>query len=88
MRMSKKEIISYMRWMVSEHAPVCQRCGEASTDDAHHLRYGAYKDDRYLVSVCRPCHEWFHQNKRKGIDAYESVAIENYEIYQKEEHVI
>jgi len=86
--MPKAEILDYMRWMVNEHAPVCQRCGEASTDDAHHLLYGAYKDDRYLISVCRSCHEWFHKNKRKGIDSYEVLAIENYENYTKDKHVI
>ena len=83
MRMNKKEIKAYMLWVVNERAPVCQRCG-AQTQDAHHVAYGAYKDDRYLVALCRPCHQWAHANKRGWQALMMGIAEENYKTYTKE----
>lgn len=79
MRLPKKEVITHMRWTVNTYA--CQRCG-ASADDAHHVTYGAYKDDRYLVALCRPCHEWAHKNKKEGQALLIGFAEQNLKEYQ------
>ena len=85
MRMNKKEIKAYMLWVVNERAPVCQRCG-AQTQDAHHILYGAYKDDRYLVGLCRSCHDWAHRNKRESQATLLRLGEANYKLYLKEKH--
>jgi len=84
MRMPKKQIKEYMHWIVNELSPLCQVCESAPSDDAHHLYFGAYKDDRYLLAVCRTCHQWCHANKKLSQLRYGAVVEENYEIYTKE----
>ncbi len=42
----------------------CERCGKAATD-AHHMDYRvigipAMSDRRFIVAVCRPCHDLLH----------------------------
>ena len=84
MRMTKPQIKAYMWWIVNELSPVCQICESAPSDDAHHILYGAYKDDRYLIACCRACHMWCHANKKLSQIRYGALAKENYEIYTKE----
>lgn len=45
--------------------PVCQLCESNLSIEAHHSRYGAYKDDKTLIAVCRQCHQMAHSNKHK-----------------------
>ena len=81
MRMPKKEIIAYMRWVVNSFP--CQKCGNMA-QDAHHCLYGAYKDDRYLVALCRSCHQWAHANKKEGQALLMGIAEDNHKTYTKE----
>lgn len=42
--------------------PPCVRCGKPSDDD-HHIRGRAgtlKKDKRFIVRLCRGCHNWAH----------------------------
>ena len=61
--------------------PECQICGEDIAVDHHHLFYGSFgadKDDRCLIAVCRRCHEWCHRNKRESQDKYKEIAYRNW----------
>lgn len=44
----------------------CQVCLDNSTDDYHHSIYGSFgadKDDRTLVAICRECHHTIHHSR-------------------------
>lgn len=84
MKLSKAENLKFRQFLVYEY-PVCQICGKAPSDDAHHVRYGCYgadKDDRKQIAVCRACHDWCHEHKRESIEKYEELADENWAEYQ------
>lgn len=84
MKLSKAENLKFRQFLAYEH-PVCQICGKAPSDDAHHVRYGCYgadKDDRKQIAVCRACHKWCHDHKHESIEKYEGLADENWAEYE------
>jgi hypothetical protein len=46
--------------------PVCTACGEAPSEQAHHLTYERiYREPLFdLVGVCRPCHASLHRRDK------------------------
>lgn len=53
-----------LRWRkLREVGETCQRCGDPSTLDAHHLHYRNLYDvtTNDLIMLCRSCHKSFHQ---------------------------
>ena len=86
LRLSKKEYQRYVAWL-NYTFKVCQICNQKQAQDAHHLRFGCYgadKDDTSLITVCRDCHEWCHQNKHESQEKYEHIAKNNWEKYTNE----
>lgn len=84
MRLSKAEFEKFKNFLAYEH-PMCQICGQAPSVEAHHVkfgRYGADKDDRKLIAVCRACHQWCHAHKHESIEKYERIADENWREYE------
>ena len=84
-RLSKSAMRAYILWMNDKH-PLCQICGDTA-DDLHHLfygRYGADKDDKTLISVCRKCHEFCHQHKKESQEKYEHIVKNNWEKFKGE----
>lgn len=80
MRLSRHNFSKWSAWLAN-HAPICQICGRTKAVEAHHVLYGAYKDDSTLISVCRPCHMWCHANKKES-QKYWGLAKKNWETYQ------
>ncbi len=64
---------------------VCQLCEERGGDDQHHPlfgKYGADKDDRCQVLVCRRCHELCHKDKHGIINTRaKTIGHENFKEY-------
>jgi len=61
-RLPKKELQGFIDWLRQKHY-ICQICGTRKAQEAHHARYGyfgAKKDDRCLVAICRECHHAIH----------------------------
>ena len=59
----------------------CQICHKNNIEEFHHLFFGSYgadKDDRTLIGVCRECHEWCHSNKHQSQRDYKKVADLNW----------
>ena len=84
MRLSKAEFEKFKSFLAYEH-PMCQICGQAPSVEPHHVkfgRYGADKDDRKLIAVCRACHQWSHAHKHESIEKYERLADENWASFQ------
>lgn len=78
--------LKYKREFLAETYPACQICGWRRAVEAHHVVYGCYganKDDRKQISVCRECHLWCHANKHESIEKFESLADENWEKYKQ-----
>ena len=85
-RLPKNEMKSYC-WYMQHNHPNCQICGYKA-DDLHHLFYGSYgadKDDRYLISVCRDCHKYCHDNKHQSKVQYIHIANANYQSFKEQE---
>jgi len=85
-RANKLSMYEYneFRIFVATMHPECQVCGKQA-HDLHHLRYGRYgadKDDRSLLSVCRDCHLWCHKNKKESQEKYMSVVDKNWEDFK------
>lgn len=85
-RLKKNEFEQYRLWLKENH-PQCQAklngC-EHKTIDAHHVLFGCYgadKDDRTQISVCRSCHTWCHKNKNLSKELFLHIARENWEKY-------
>lgn len=81
------EVMSSFRNFISEKSfDTCQICHKEHIADFHHLFYGSYgadKDDRTLIGVCRECHEWCHANKVKSQERYEHIAQDNWRYFQE-----
>lgn len=87
-RLSKQENENF-REFLAETYPACQICGWRRAVEAHHVVYGCYganKDDRKQISVCRECHLWCHANKKESIEKFESLADENWREYETSLH--
>ena len=71
--MSKSKAKEYRKWIVIkkgilERAPFCEiaDCMNHSIE-VHHMRgrVGAMlTDPRYLIAICRRCHDWIHSNMK------------------------
>ncbi|ADV47044.1 HNH endonuclease [Nitratifractor salsuginis] len=88
--MSKQALADYRAWLFDNH-PVCQVCGMEMAQEAHHSKYGyfgAKKDDRSLVAVCRECHYQIHHGRRgvcKSRKEIEEIGEANWTEYQNAE---
>ena len=78
-RLSKAEYKKYRTWL-ADYQPRCQICNDVA-DDTHHVLFGAYKDDRTLVSLCRKCHEKAHKNKKAWESVLLPIARKNWSTY-------
>ena len=63
-RLPKEEYQRYYAYILDRY-PICQVCESNYAIEAHHTLYGAYKDDKTLIAVCRQCHQIAHSNKHK-----------------------
>lgn len=85
-KLQKKDLQNYQKWLKENHS-LCQArlngC-EHETVEAHHVLFGSYgadKDDRTLLAVCRYCHSWVHKNKALSKELFLHVARENWKQY-------
>lgn len=92
-KLPSKELQQYQFWL-KENNPQCQAklngC-EHQTIEAHHVLFGSFgadKDDRYLLCVCRNCHEWAHKNKTLSQELFLHVARENWKQYGGADEVV
>ena len=84
LKLPKAENLKFRQFLAYEY-PICQICGKAPSDDAHHVVFGCYgadKDDRKQIAVCRACHDWCHEHKHESIEKYEELADENWAEYE------
>lgn len=91
-KLEKKDLQNYLEWLKENH-PQCQakldNC-EHETIEAHHVLFGGYgadKDDRTLLCVCRSCHEWAHKNKANSRELFLHVARANWKQYGGSEDI-
>ena len=88
MRLSRRELHDYREWLFDTH-PICQVCGAAMAEEAHHAKYGhfgAKKDDRSLIAICRECHYQIHHGRRgvcKTRREIEEIGEANWSKYQE-----
>ena len=82
-RLSKEEYKKYTIYL-ADTFPICQMCNVLPSEDCHHLGYGSYgadKDDKSLIAVCRHCHEYAHKNKAETQELYADVVESNWREY-------
>lgn len=84
-RLSKSAYKKYKEYLADLHF-TCQICGEVA-DDTHHVLFGAYKDDRTLVSLCRKHHEEAHKDKKTWERVLLPIANYNWKIYCEGVHI-
>lgn len=78
------------RTYLEEKFPICQRCNRNPTQDTHHLLYGNYgadKNDKALICVCRDCHTWFHANKRLGQEQFIHTVRVNWALFKNDKKI-
>lgn len=86
-KLEKKDLQNYQKWLKENHSQ-CQaqandKC-EHYAVDIHHVLFGSYgadKDDRTLLAVCRHCHLWAHRNKSLSQELFLHVAMDNWKQY-------
>ena len=84
-RLSKAEYAKYKRYL-TDTFPICQDedCLQLA-DDLHHTKFGyfgAAKDDRTLIALCRNHHSLAHDNKKQGQKKYLEIAEKNWRDYE------
>lgn len=82
-RLSKTENLRFREWL-TDNISLCQICGLNRPQDAHHLEWGCYgadKNDKKQIAVCRSCHEYSHANKEESQRLYMHIADENWNKY-------
>lgn len=80
-RISVDVMSSFRNFIAEKSFDTCQICHKEHIAEFHHLFYGSYgadKDDRTLIGVCRECHEWCHKNKHQSQRDYKKVADLNW----------
>jgi len=85
-RMSQKEYHAYCDHIRDVSDGICQACGDFPFDDTHHTKWGSFgadKDDRSLVGVCRGCHDKCHAD-RDFNDSLSWIATDNYQTFKGE----
>lgn len=83
-KMSKSENKKYREFISDIAKGKCQLCGNRG-DDFHHSiwgRYGAEKDDRYQLLLCREHHEICHKDKYGFNSNSLKIAVINYMEYR------
>ncbi len=80
-RLSKKEYAKYKRYLTDTFS-ICQDedCHQQA-DDLHHTKFGCFgavKDDRTLIALCRNHHAEAHKNKGLGQKKYLQIANKNW----------
>lgn len=78
-RLSKAEYEKYRTWL-ADYQPRCQIYNDVA-DDTHQVLFGAYKDDRTLVSLCRKCHSQAHKDKKSLEHVLLPIARKSWSTY-------
>lgn len=82
-----KNVKKYAKWLLEKY-PVCQICEDKQSIEAHHLMFGCYganKDDRTLIAVCRECHMYCHANKHESQKEFKELVNKNYKEFCDEQ---
>ena len=83
-RMSKPDYRKYRNWLTDCTDGTCQICGYQA-DDMHHTSYGCYgadKDDRSIIAVCRDCHDVLHADRDRN-EAAKEIGRGNWAVYSE-----
>lgn len=87
-KMNKLEYKAYCDWLFSIY-PYCQVCENNLSQDVHHSHYGyfgAKRDDRYIVAICRDCHYQIHHGSYSNIPKdrreIEEIGRQNWRDYE------
>jgi len=85
-KLSKIENKLFHDFINSVSFGLCQLCSNTA-EDHHHPRYGSYgadKDDRCQIAICRKCHEKCHKSKHgmQNIIA-ENIGDKNWRAYNE-----
>jgi len=70
------------RLKILQRDPMCRACGEAPSEQAHHLNYERiFREPLFdLVGVCRPCHENLHRRDKLD-EAIESAELPDEDLH-------
>ena len=71
-RMTKSDLSTYQMYIYEDSLGLCQLCHKEPIDDYHHSKYGCYgadKDDKFLIGLCRTDHDLCHKDKQKNNEA-------------------
>lgn len=80
-KMSKTQYKAYCDFIREKAGFLCQMCETSLLEDMHHAEYGYFgadKDDRFLIGVCRSCHMSCHADRKTNNVAI-VIARKNYE---------
>lgn len=87
-KLSKSEKVSFISTIDKISKGKCQLCNNFNTDEYHHSIYGSFgadKDDRSLMAICRGCHHLIHhsresRSKQARQDAI-VIGVENWRVH-------
>ena len=83
-KLSRLELLNYKDHIIDKCYGLCQICGDKAHDHHHPYfgKYGADKDDRYLIALCRECHNSCHKSKHGTTNTKaKSIATDNWRSY-------
>lgn len=77
-KLSKREKEAFIETIDNLSGGKCQLCKNFGTDEYHHSifgNFGADKDDRSLMAICRGCHYLIHHSRSSGSREARQKAI-------------
>lgn len=78
-KLTDKEKKSFIETIDNQSGGKCQLCKIFETDEYHHSIYGSFgadKDDRSLMAICRGCHFLIHHSRESRSKEARQEAIE------------
>lgn len=68
-RARENQAYTVLKRMYMEQHPDCEKCGSVATDLHHKALRGKYfLDSTTYASLCRPCHDWVHNNPKQAME--------------------
>lgn len=80
--------LSVREYILSRDENRCRMCGSESSLVVHHLTYDnhlrEHEHPEDLITLCKYCHNEFHEDERKLVKTQEDAMLERYGITKKE----
>lgn len=82
-KLPPKQLQAFKNYINKQTKYICQICNKRLAVEYHHALFGANKDDKTLVAICRHCHSDIHVKSDKEKESFAKlVGSKNWEEFK------